>query len=120
VTEADLSDDGKRAWWHPSTVAGAWTKARRKGDAEIRSLTRFVAQAGVGAFLAWRLIVVLDGVLTRQQAGFERVAVAMDNLAVRIENHLDEDVIDAAVLRITGRIEPRAVPEAKPVKGARR
>lgn len=107
-------DTGKRRLG-VHTIVGAWTQAKRNGDKEIRSLTRFVAQAGVGAFLAWRLILVLDGVLTRQQAGFERVAVSMEKLADRIETHLDEDVIDAAVLRITGRIEPRPPPPPKPI-----
>jgi hypothetical protein len=117
-----VSGEPTRKWWHPQTIAGAWTQARRQGDKEIRALTKFMAQAGVGAVLAWRLLVVLDGVLVRYQAGLERLTISIDRVGVildgqtkALDEHLNEDLTEKVAIRVAEKLQP-APPKPKPVR----
>lgn len=122
MSEPTPLPSAKRAWWHPATVAGAWTQARRQGDKEIRALTKFMAQAGVGAVLAWRLLVVLDGVLIRYQAGMERLTLSIDRITesvdgmrVSLDNHQNDDLTEILAVRVAEKLQP-APPKPKPVR----
>ena len=98
-----------------SAVVGAWTQARRAGDAEIRQLTKFGIQAGVGAALAILLIWELDRVLTRQADGMAKIAVAVEKMAEKLDEHRSDDLLTELALKMQA-IQAKTPPPPKPVK----
>jgi hypothetical protein len=119
---AGVRDARKRPVWHPTSLLGAFTKARYETDQGIRELVKILVNGGIGAlalvlcFLLWGMnettkdnAALLRGVIERNTKSLDKHGDRIEGLAESLDKHLEEDLIIKVSDRIMEKMGPGAM-----------
>jgi len=93
----------RRPWYRPTSLIGAYTKAKYESDAHVRELVKVLIQGGaVGIALVALFLVYVSQ--TKIAEALDRFGTKNDRMAIALENHLDEDVKNELAERVAEKL----------------
>jgi hypothetical protein len=106
LEESDRKPERVRAWYHPASLVGAFTKRKYDNDAHTRELVKLAIQGGGISIALVSLFLVYVG-MTRVTTALDGVSSTLTVHSKALNDHLAEDLIDKVAMRTAEMLQPK-------------